>query len=204
MALNLNAARRARAERRKRKAGPFPLYFGVEPDGSDKVIAMMPSGLPLHALAPLMKLDVDMAYLLHVLEQALLSGNTTTDAEVIGMVIGLLSKTPNLPAQLVKAGREVAVEILTQEGYDRFMAERPEIEDVVELVKGLAAEWGVGRGESSPPSGGSPSGTEGSTPTSETSTDSTSAESSTIPETPASSESTISSTSATTSLTTPE
>ncbi|GHE31558.1 hypothetical protein GCM10017673_37870 [Streptosporangium violaceochromogenes] len=204
MALNLNAARRARAERRGRKAGPFPLYFGANGDGSDKLIAMLPPGLPLHALEPFTRLDVDLSYLLHVVEKAMLSGNNTTNAEVIGMATGLLHKTPNLPAQLVNAVREAAVEILGKDGYDRFMAERPDVEDIGELVRSLAAEWSVGRGESSPPSGGSPSGTEDSTPISNSSTDSTSPESSTTPKTPDSSPSTPSSTSATSFPTTPE
>ncbi|MEU8379796.1 hypothetical protein [Streptosporangium sp. NPDC048865] len=201
--LNLNAARRARAARRGRKDGPIPLYFGEAPDGSDKLIAMLPSGFPLHALEPFTRLDVDMGFLLHVLEQVMKSDNRATDAEAIGMVIGLLSKTPDLPSQLVRAAREVAQEVLGQEGYERFMAERPAVEDIVDLVKSLSAEWGVGRGESTPPESGSPSGGP-STPTSETPTVSTSTESGTTPEIPASSESTSSSTSATDSLTMPE
>uniref|UniRef100_UPI003F494BBC hypothetical protein n=1 Tax=Streptosporangium sp. CA-235898 TaxID=3240073 RepID=UPI003F494BBC len=202
--LNLNAARRARAERRKRKAGPFPLYFGEDAFGEDKLIAMVPSEFPMHALAPLTHIDMDMAFLMHVVKEAFRAGSNSADQMVVlGQMIDLLIKTPSLPAQLVTAAQQVAVLVLKEDGYERFMEEEPSLLDVGDLIKGLAAEWGVGRGESTPPEPGSVSGGP-STPTSETSTGSTSPESSTTPETPASSESTTSSPSATSSLTTPE
>ncbi|MER6830929.1 hypothetical protein ABT352_33385 [Streptosporangium sp. NPDC000563] len=203
--LNLNAARKARAARRNRKAGPIPLYFGENEDGSDKLIAQVPSELPLHALEPFTRLDMDMAYLMHVVQGAFRAENSAMDQqEIIGMVIDLLIKSPHLPAQFVEAVRQMGREILGEDGYAAFMAERPSVFDIGDLVKGLMASWGVGQGESLPPNGGSPSGTEDSTPTSEAPTGSTSPESSPTPETLTSSESTPSSTSATISPTMPE
>ncbi|MFI9845067.1 hypothetical protein ACIHFD_49170 [Nonomuraea sp. NPDC051941] len=179
--MDLDAARRARAERKGIK--PEPVTIGGE------VIAVLPVEMPLDVLGPLVQdVNVDIALLFRNVVDVIRGENADqSTAALLDMAIDLIVLNPKLPAELLEAGKEILRRLLGQGGYDAFVGERPSREDVAELVKGLFGKYGWSLGESSASETSSDDGTT-STPTGPTTTpDSTSTESGTGQETPLSS-----------------
>lgn len=173
----------ARAARAGATGEDFPLRF------RRRQICMLPAELPLDALEPLLNVQVDLPLILRTALDAVKAGEDGTKAflAVLDMVVDLVVMNKDLPAELLAAVKAVGRRVMGDDGYEAFVQARPSINDVIALIKGLGGKWGVGLGESSPSSTGSPSSTT-STPTSAaTSTDSTSTESGVNPAIPASS-----------------
>ncbi|WP_433357826.1 hypothetical protein ACQP25_44500 (plasmid) [Microtetraspora malaysiensis] len=181
--LNLDAAKAARTA--KKGGGLIPIVFGGEE------ICQVATELPMDALSPLLDLtELDLPMLLRTGMDGLGKDNDFSQAltDMADMAINLLFSNRDLPKAIVEAVKEIGRRVLTPEGFDRFFAKKPSVNDVIELVRGLSKVYGVGLGESGASSSGSPAGTT-STPTSDTtSTDSTLPESGQSQESPASSE----------------
>jgi hypothetical protein len=165
--LDLDAARKSRAAQREAKDQPQPIVFGGE------VVAYLPVELPLNVIAPLREIDDTIAI---VIRQALALAKNTDDArarwEASELVVDMLAATPDLPIKLVDVVTKIAVNLLTQEGLDAFMAVRPSIQDIAAFVKGVFRHYGVSLGEALP-SSDSPTG-DGGTSLSTSSPDSNS------------------------------
>ncbi|MEU6713041.1 hypothetical protein ABZ897_16285 [Nonomuraea sp. NPDC046802] len=172
--LDLDAAR---ASRSSTKGKPIPLRFGGE------IICLLPAELPVDVLEPLAHLKVDTALIARTVLKAIKETNQVqAGLSIAAMFVDMVIQNPKLPGELLDAVRLMGRRLMTDEGYERFVAERPSIADVAAFIKGLAGRYSFRLGESQPSSSGSGSGGP-STPTfSTTSTDSTSPVSGSGPE----------------------
>jgi hypothetical protein len=170
--LDLNAAR---ASRSGTKGRPIVLRLG---DAS----IPLPAELPVDVLEPLAHLNVDTALIARTVLNALKEADMTrAGLSIASMVVDLVIQNPRLPGELLDAVRLMGRRLMTDEGYEQFVVQRPSIADVAALIKGLAGRYAFSLGESKPSTDDSDSG-EPSTPTSSTTTEvSTSPESGSAP-----------------------
>jgi hypothetical protein len=133
--LDLDAAREARARARAEQTGPVELRFGGE------VIAELPPELPVDVLEPLMNVDLDLAALAREALGAMNSSDADAQRKAVELFVDLIVANPKLPQDLIDAVREMGRLLLTEDGYARFVAKRPSLQDVAALVKGLAERY---------------------------------------------------------------
>ncbi|MEU4231181.1 hypothetical protein AB0F17_43390 [Nonomuraea sp. NPDC026600] len=193
--LDLNAAR---ASRSGTEGKPIELRLGG-------AVILLPAELPVDVLEPLAHLNVDTALIARTVLNALKETNQVqAGLSIASMVVDLVIQNPSLPGELLDAVRLMGRRLMSDGGYEAFVAERPSILDVGALLKGLAGRYAFSAGESKPSSSDSANG-DASTPTSSTtSTDSTSLESGSNPDSGGGFLPGDSSTSPTSSLPTPE
>jgi hypothetical protein len=194
--LDLDAAR---ASRSGTKGQPIPLRLGGE------IICVLPAELPVDVLEPLAHLNVDTALIARTVLQAMKETDLTqAGLNIASMVVDLVIQNPSLPGELLDAVRLMGRRLMGDDGYERFVAQRPSIGDVAAFIKGLGGRYSFRLGESKPSSSDSGSG-DASTPISSTTTeDSTSPESGSSPASGGGYRPGDSSTSPTSSLPTPE
>jgi hypothetical protein len=65
------------------------------------------------------------------------------------LFLDLFGSNPNLGGDLVDVVSGIGRRLLTDEGFERFMAQRPSREDIVFLASGVIRWYGVSPGESS-------------------------------------------------------
>lgn len=168
-ALDLDFARQQRAAEREGKKKNLPLRVGGEE------IAVLPVELPVDVLAPLRSLDGDLTLLLREAVQSAKrgGGSGTVDWDITELVIDLLANNPRLPVNFLDTLRDVAANLLGDEGLAKLLANRPSGQDIAFLVKGVFQFYGVTLGEASPSSdsstgdsGGTSNGTSSTTSTS--------------------------------------
>ncbi|MBG0818256.1 hypothetical protein [Planomonospora sp. ID82291] len=178
--LDLDAARADRIA----EGTPFPLKF------RGQTICHLPQELPLDVLEPLTEIDVDIALIFRTAIDSFKSQDPdAATVSVLDTLIDLLVMNKNLPDEVLEAAKKIGRRLLTDEGYEAFLAARPSVSDVIALVKGLMNIYGLRLGES-PTSSATSSGGTTSMPTSPTTTpESNSADSGDAPATEASSES---------------
>jgi len=180
---DLSARREARAARSEMKRKPLVLRFS--PDFPDVVLA---TEFPLDILAPLRRIDTDLA--LMVRQAVTAARGTDADARwnATELVIDLLAANPALPVTTIEVIVEIAKNLLGEEGFKSLLAARPTGPDCADIAKRVFAHYGVGLGESSSSSDSSTNDSGTSKPTSlTTTTDSTPVVSSSTPESPGSS-----------------
>jgi hypothetical protein len=165
--LDLDADRQSRAAAREGRGVTLPIRMGGE------TIAELPSELPIDVLAPLREIDEDLALMLRSVMQASQATDAQSAAQSTNLVIDLLVSNPSLPTTLLDTARAIGVNLLGQDGYDKFWAARPTREDIAALAKGVFRFYGLTLGEVSEPSGSSESGGETSNTTSNATSEST-------------------------------
>jgi hypothetical protein len=139
-------AERAKAAQREGAATTVPVIW------CGREIAVLDAELPLEALSPLLLIDAEITLLLR---QAMSMTGGKVDADTTGLVIDLLTTSPDLPAKVLDVARQMAVAVLGEDGLGAFLAGRPSAQDAAALAKGLFAHFGISLGEASG-SGGSP------------------------------------------------
>lgn len=172
--LDLDAERSARAAEREGKGKALPIRFGGEN------IATLPVELPVDVLAPLRNLDGDLTLILRQAMQAS-RGGANEKFEATELVVDVLASNPALPVTALNTLTQVAKNLLTDEGFDRLMAQRPSAQDFATLVKGVFRFYGLSLGEASPSSDSSTDSGTTSPGTSSTTSDSTPEASGTTP-----------------------
>lgn len=174
--LDLDAERSARAAEREGKAKALPIRFGGEN------IAVLPVEMPVDVLSPLRSLDGDLTLILRQAMQAS-RGGANEKFEATELVIDVLASNPALPVTALDTLTKVAKGLLTEEGFERLMAQRPSAQDFAALVKGVFRFYGLSLGEASPSSDSPPDDSGETSPgTSSTTSDSTPEGSGTTPE----------------------
>lgn len=169
--LDLDAAR---ASRSSTQGEPIPLKFG------GRVICMLPPELPVDVLEPLAHLKVDTALIARTVLKALQESNQVqAGLSIAAMFVDMVIQNPKLPGEMLDAVRLMGRRLMTDDGYEAFVAQRPSIADVAAFIKGLAGRYSFRLGESLPSSTDSDSGDDSTQTSSTTSTDSTSPESGT-------------------------
>jgi hypothetical protein len=165
--LNLNTARAQRAKARAALRGATQATLPIILGDGDKVIAELGPELPLETLAPLLEVEVDIPTLVVQLLEAASKmsgdgdgGDTARAEAATEAIVGVLVTNPRLPIALVEAAQEIGRGLLTDEGYEAFIAERPSYQDVAALISGLLDWYGISLGEFL---GSSPSVTDGGT-----------------------------------------
>ncbi|MER5649598.1 hypothetical protein [Streptosporangium sp. NPDC002524] len=154
--LNLDAARAARTAER----GPEPLMFG------GTIICELPPELPVDVLEPLTAINVDVALIFRTAIDAFKSQDEDrATMSVLDGLVDVLVINKDLPDEVMAAVREMGRRLLGDAGYEAFLAARPSVMDVAELVKGLLGLYRLRLGESLSSSVTSSGGTT-STPTS--------------------------------------
>jgi hypothetical protein len=173
MPLNLDQARKDRLDARAKAAGrenhEEPIVWRNE------TIAVLPAEPPLSALAPLRRVDQEIAMVLsEIMETASRQGQGA--AQTATFLLNMLVQRQDLPSQLIDVVREMTEEIITAEGLAKFLAGKPSPWDYVALISGALAHWGVSLGEASRSTDSSSTGSGGPTSksTSDTTTSSTS------------------------------
>jgi hypothetical protein len=176
--LDLDVARAQRAAQREGQKRDMPLRVGGQ------VIAVLPVELPVDVLAPLRNLDGDLTLLLR--EAVLAAKNAdgkVVNQDITELVIDLLANNPRLPLNFLDTIKEVAANLLAEEGLSALVASRPSAQDIAFLVKGVFRFYGVTLGEALPSSASSTDASGGtSSGTSSTTSDSTPATSGPTPE----------------------
>lgn len=166
-AIDLNAARAARAAKREAGGKPVTVVDG------DRVYEL-PAELPGDVLTPLLDGDLDLAWLLRSAFDAYRTATDTQQQQKLGdLLVAELVANPNLPVDVLKAIRAALQRLFGDEQWGQFWADHPSLPDLVELIKGLVREYGVGLGEASSSSTPSSPGGATSKPTSSGSTVST-------------------------------
>ena len=141
--LDLDAERKTRAAEREGKQRPLPIRFGGEE------IAVLPVELPIDVLAPLRNLDGDLTL---ILRQAMQSRNSGDTGPTTDLVVDVLASNPALPVTALNTLSQVAKNLLTEEGFERLVAQRPSGQDYAALAKGVFRFYGLSLGEASPSS----------------------------------------------------
>jgi hypothetical protein len=149
--LDLDQARRERAEARKSAAAAqegrgdtLVIQFGGEQ------IAVLEPELPLDVLEPLRTVSEDIGLLIRfTLSVAEKGGAEDAQREAMKLFLDLFGSNPNLGGDLVDVVSGIGRRLLTDEGFERFMAQRPSREDIVFLASGVIKWYGVSPGESS-------------------------------------------------------
>ncbi|GAB2859377.1 hypothetical protein GCM10022221_68710 [Actinocorallia aurea] len=193
---NLGAARaRRRSEAATRlgeaRGDTLPLYFDP-----DRIFAVLQPEFPAAALAPLLELDQEIAYTIRqVVTLAVERVNAGDDdtkkekkdqtGELIGSIIELLMMRPNLPIDLIRIARQIGTGILGEDGMAGLEAEKPSLQDYIEVVKTIWWWHGEALGKSLSFSKPSSTGGTTSTPTSSITTSFPSPTSSTAAPAPA-------------------
>lgn len=186
-ALDLDLARQQRAAEREGKKRDLPLRVGGQ------TIAVLPVELPVDVLAPLRTLDGDLTLLLREAVQSAKNGGDTVNWDITELVIDLLANNPRLPMNFLDTIRDVAKNLLTEEGLNALIEQRPSGQDVAFLIKGVFRFYGLTLGEASPSSDSSTDASGGtSSGTSSTTSTSTPEGSGQTPQIPASSEPAVS------------
>lgn len=166
--LDLDADRASRAAQREGKGASLPIRFGGEK------IADLPVELPLDVLLPLREIDEDLALMFRtVMQMASQQTGEASRMDATNLVVDLLVSNPNLPTVMLDTAAQIGRNLLTVEGYDKFIAQRPSREDIGALIKGVFRYYGVSLGEASAPSDSSDSGGATSNTTSSSTSDST-------------------------------
>lgn len=181
MAIDLNAARQKRAAKREARGAGGMIVVAI--DGENFVL---PRELPASLLDKVVSEEFEIGRLLAVALKNFMGGKNT--AENSDVLTDTLEQIPTLPLALVNGILDMLAELFGAEQWARYKATGPSIEDNIELLKGLVAEYGVTLGElfASPASSTSAGAT--SNPTSPASTPGSTLEvSGPIPTTPASS-----------------
>jgi hypothetical protein len=161
--LDLDADRQSRAAAREGRGQGLPVRVGGE------TIAVLPAELPLDVLSPLREIDEDLALMLRSVMQAT-QGTGQTATEATNLVIDLLVANPHLPTKVLDTAVQISKNLLTDAGYERFMAARPSREDIAFVAKGVFRFYGLSLGEASASSDSSGDGGGTSKPTSPTTT----------------------------------
>ncbi|MGW2223334.1 hypothetical protein ACWCSD_50790 [Nonomuraea sp. NPDC001684] len=147
------------AERNAAVSDTFPLRF------RGGIVCELPSELPLDVLEPLTHVAVDLGLIVRTaLDAARASDPNAANMALLDMVIDQLVINKKLPDQVMAAVHQMAVRLFGEQGFADFFALRPALPDMVALFKGLAREYGLRLGESSPSSGSSSGGTTSTTP----------------------------------------
>lgn len=187
MDFDLDAERERRAAAREVTANEFPIRLGGE------VVAMIPTELPLDVLAPLRRLDDEITLLLRSVMTAMNQGRDAAERwDATSLVVDILAANPKLPTTVIEVIEEMCKNLMTEEGFEKFLSKRPTKEDMAFIAKRLLTFYGFSLGESQPSSESSTeeAETDGATskPTSPTTTVSTPVAPTSAPELPASSE----------------
>lgn len=178
--LDLDADRQSRAAAREGRNKPMRIRFGGEQ------IAALPVEMPLDVLSPLREIDDDLALMVRAVMQAMRAQgeDVTSMAQATELVVDLLVSNPNLPTTLLNVAAKVGRGLLGDQGYEKYMAQRPSREDIGALVKGVFKFYGLTLGESSAPSDSPGDGGATSNTTSDQNSESTPAASTQTPATP--------------------
>lgn len=181
--IDLDAERERRTAQNEGQRKAKPIRMG----GVD--IAVLPVELPIEVIAPLQDLDESITILLRQAMQVQKASTSVEKWDGTELIIDLLAATPSLPLDVVNVIKRSAIVLLTQEGYERLVAQRLSVPDVVYLAKSVFRYYGVTLGEASTPSDLSVGDGATSSTTSSTTSDSTPVPSGGAPTSPASSES---------------
>lgn len=175
--IDLDKEREARAAAREGRGQGMPIILG------GKVIATLPSELPIDVLAPLKDIDEALMLLLREAMSMATGADAAQRWQATNLVIDLFSANSRLPVVVLGVVRDIGVNLLGQEGFDAFVAARPSKEDVGALAKAIFNFYGVSLGEPSPSSDSSSAdGGTSSTTSSANSTDSMPEASTDVPE----------------------
>jgi hypothetical protein len=170
---DLDADRReraaARAAARAGRGETLPIRFGGQ------TIAVIGAEFPLDVLEPFADVNLDIALLVRQAIDLAQAESGDQQLSTLDMIVSVLASNPNLPREVLAAGKEAGKRLLSEEGYSGFMGQRPTPWDFAALGRHLLSWWGVNLGElssSSTPSGDgrtsnptSPATTPASTPT---------------------------------------
>lgn len=186
--LDLDAARKERAEARAAKnegmGKTLPVVFGGQQ------IAELGPEFPLSALEPLTELNVDLAFVIKRIAAAAKANSREQAIQTAEFLGDLLIVSPDLPASLLAAAKEIARRALGgDEAYAAFTAQAPSMWDVRALAVGIMNWYGLSLGEFLPSATSSQESAGGTSSqiSDGTAADSTPAESGSGPETPGSS-----------------
>lgn len=176
--LDLDAERKVRAAEREGKKQDLPIRLGGE------TITVLPVELPVDVLAPLRDLDGDITL---ILREALSSVTSSKDArqtqvDTTALVVDLLASNPALPITFLDTVQKIGRNLLTDEGMNRLIANRPTPQDYTALIKGVFSFYGVTLGEASPSSDSSTDEPRTDEPDSETSSGTSSTNSDSTPD----------------------
>lgn len=179
--IDLDKARKQRAAEREGKQQSLPIRVGGQ------VVAELPVELPVDVLAPLKDLDESITLVLRT-SMKMYGADADARARWDGteLIVDLLAANPTLPVDVLNVLRKVAVNLLSESGYDALMASRPSPEDLSYLAKGVFRFYGVTLGEVSPSSDSSTDSGRTSSTTSSVTSESTPEVSGTPQESPAS------------------
>lgn len=169
--IDLDAQREQRAAAREGRAEPEPIKIG------GKVIGHLTPELPIDVFAPLRNLDGDLTLLLREAvdqakreQAAAATGQTVNRWDIGATVIDVLATNPALPVTALDTIREVAANLLGEEGLSNLLEARPSGQDYAALATGIFAYYGMSLGEALPSSDSSTSsGGTSSTTSSDTS-----------------------------------
>lgn len=118
----------------------------------------LPIELPVDVFEPLTQLNMDVSVLirqvLDVRKQAE-ENDESANLAIMSAVIDMLVVNPKLPQDLVEAVKEMGRRLLGDEAYAVLARSRPSKDDLGDLVKYLAGQYGVSLGEASRSSGSS-------------------------------------------------
>lgn len=146
LVIDLDAERKTRAAQREGKRQELPIRLGGQ------TIAVLPVELPIDVLEPLRTLDADLTLILRSAMGAARSDDPNARWESSELVVDVLAANPALPVTVLDTLSRIATNLLTAEGYQALMAQRPSPEDLAALTKGVFRFYGVSLGESSAPS----------------------------------------------------
>lgn len=179
------AARAARAAARGNTEQPA-IIAGTPPREYQ-----LPRELPLSVFAPFLHVNEALGVLLVGLKDVIMgtADGEEADTKSMSTVIDVIGAYPELPRTFLDAVAQVGRDVMGEDGYAAFVADKPSREDVTGLFKALAGEYGVDLGKLLGSWSSAETGGKTSTPTSEPASASTPTTFSDGPETPGSSES---------------
>lgn len=184
--IDLNAKRAARAARNEGGGKPVPIVFGED-------TYYVPPELPMAIVDRVLSPDMEIAQLLILLIRAVKTNVAEGKPEqAIGdldFVAESLTSNAELPFGVYQSIRQAIAEVLGEEQWERYLAQKPALEDTLELLWELIKLYGSRLGELFKSFGSAKSAGETSSATSSGSTDSMPGGSGLAPETPASLES---------------
>ena len=185
---SLAEKRKERAAAREGRGDPPELVFDQV---GGPLTVLLPLEVPLYVFEPLQEINVDIAFFVKqvfTVWQSQQEGDESGRTAAISMVTDILVANPDLPIQVLNAGKECLKRLIGDEAYDAFIAMKPSAQDVRDLLTYLAEQYGVGLGEASESTDSSQTDGMTSSPTSDGSTDSTPEGFSPTPALPVSSE----------------
>jgi hypothetical protein len=143
--LDLDAERAVRAASREGRGQTYPIRLG------GGIVATLPTELPVDVLAPLRALDGDLTLILRQAMEAT-KGGANARMDATELVVDVLIANPSLPVTAIDIVRDVAVNLLGQEGFAALLAARPSSQDYAALIKGVFRFYGLTLGEALPSS----------------------------------------------------